>query len=57
MPIDRANHDDISHKRWYVGRPRITVELADIGVRVNHKRVGRPMRETGIKGVSRRQAL
>jgi len=39
------------------GRPRITVELADLGVRVNHKRVGRLMRETGIKGVSRRRGF
>ncbi len=37
------------------GRPRIIVELADLGVRVNHKRVGRLMREAGIKGVSRRR--
>lgn len=34
------------------GRPRITVELADPGVRANHKRAGRLMREAGIKGVS-----
>lgn len=33
------------------GGPRITVELADLGVRVNHKRVCRLMREAGIKGV------
>jgi len=30
------------------GRPRITVELADLGIRVNHKRVGGLMREAGI---------
>ncbi len=39
------------------GRPRITVELADRGVRVNHKRVGRLMREAGIKRVSRRRGF
>ena len=39
------------------GRPRITVELIDLGVRVNHKRVGRLMREAGIKGVSRRRGF
>ncbi len=39
------------------GRPRITVELADRGVRVNHKRVGRLMHEAGIKGVSRRRSF
>ena len=39
------------------GRPRITVELADRGVKVNHKRVGRLMREAGIKGVSRRRSF
>jgi putative transposase len=37
------------------GRPRITVELADLGIKVNHKRVGRLMREAKIKGVSRRR--
>ncbi len=39
------------------GSPRITVGLADRGVRVNHKRVGRLMREAGIKGVSRRRGF
>ncbi|WP_350135313.1 IS3 family transposase [Nitrosomonas sp.] len=39
------------------GRPRITVELADLGIKVNHKRVGRLMREAGIKGVSRRRGF
>jgi len=39
------------------GRPRITVELIDLGIRVNHKRVGRLMREAGIKGVSRRRSF
>nr|WP_275689473.1 IS3 family transposase [Nitrosomonas sp. JL21] len=39
------------------GRPRITAELADRGVRVNHKRVGRLMREVGIKGVSHRRGF
>lgn len=34
------------------GRPRITVELAGRGIKVNHKRAGRLMREAGIKGVS-----
>lgn len=37
------------------GRSRITVELADLGIKVNHKRVGRLMREAGIKGVNRRR--
>jgi len=37
------------------GRPRITAELADIGILVNHKRVGRLMRAAGIKGASRRR--
>lgn len=39
------------------GRSRITVELADLGIKVNHKRVGRLMREAGIKGVSRRRGF
>lgn len=39
------------------GRSRITVELADLGVRVNHKRVGGLMRKAGIKGVSRRRGF
>lgn len=48
MTIDRTS--DCTY-----GRPRITVELADLGVKANHKRVGRLMREAGIKGVSRRR--
>ena len=39
------------------GRPRITVELADLGIKVNHKRVGRLMREAKIEGVSRRRGF
>ena len=39
------------------GRPRITVELIDLGIKVNHKRVGRLMREAEIKGVSRRRSF
>jgi len=39
------------------GRPRITVELADLVTRINHKRVGRLMCEAGIKRVSRRRGF
>ena len=39
------------------GRPRITAELADLGIMVNHKRVGRLMRLAKIKGVSRRRGF
>lgn len=39
------------------GRPRITAELADRGIKVNHKRAGRLMREAKIKGVSRRRGF
>lgn len=39
------------------GRPRITAELADLGIKANHKRVGRLMREAEIKGVSRRRGF
>ncbi|MFO1290567.1 MAG: IS3 family transposase [Nitrosomonas sp.] len=39
------------------GRPRITAELADLGIMANHKRVGRLMRLAKIKGVSRRRGF
>ncbi|WP_204799924.1 IS3 family transposase [Nitrosomonas nitrosa] len=39
------------------GCPRITVELADLGIKANHKCVGRLMREAGIKSVSRRRGF
>lgn len=38
------------------GRIRITKELADLGLVVNHKRIGRLMRIAQIKGVSRRRS-
>ena len=50
MAIDRTSDGTYGH-------PRITVELADLGIKVNHKRVGRLMREAGIKGVSRRRGF
>ena len=31
------------------GRPQMTEELQDLGLRVGHRRVGRLMRENGIK--------
>ena len=31
------------------GRPRMTEELQDLGLRVGHRRVGRLMRENGIQ--------
>ena len=42
------------NRRVY-GRPRIHAELADEGQRVGAKRVGRLMRELGIRGASRRR--
>ena len=42
------------HRGAY-GRPRIVVALRRRGVRVNHKRVGRVMREHGITGLTRRR--
>ena len=38
------------------GRIRIAKELADLGLVVNHKRIGRLMHLTQIKGVSRRRS-
>ncbi|MBT2379214.1 IS3 family transposase [Streptomyces sp. ISL-111] len=45
------------HAEWdgTYGRPRITAELRDDGERVNHKRVGRVMREYGIAGLRLRR--
>jgi transposase InsO family protein len=43
-----------AHRGAY-GRPRITVELRRRGVVVNHKRVGRIMREHAVAGISRRR--
>jgi len=37
------------------GRPRLHAELLDEGHRVNHKRVGRLMRLSGIRGITRRR--
>ncbi|MFI0242041.1 IS3 family transposase [Streptomyces sp. NPDC016845] len=37
------------------GRPRITAELREAGIRVNHKRVGRVMRAHGIAGLRLRR--
>ena len=39
------------------GRPRIHSELRDMGLLVNHKRVGRLMCLAGIRGVSRRRGF
>jgi len=35
------------------GRPRMTEELQELGLNVGHRRVGRLMRENGIKVSSR----
>ena len=40
--------------RWRYGRPRITAELRAQGMLVNHKRVGRIMREDNLLAVRRR---
>jgi transposase InsO family protein len=39
------------------GRPRITAELRETGVAVNHKRVGRVMRRVGITGLHLRKKV
>jgi transposase InsO family protein len=44
------------HDRTY-GSPRITAELRDQGIRVNHKRVERVMRAFGIAGVRLRRKV
>ncbi|MCG8921603.1 IS3 family transposase [Lentzea sp. CC55] len=43
-----------AHHRGY-GRPRITAELRRRGLVVNHKRVGRLMREHAVAGINRRR--
>lgn len=45
------------HAEWdgTWGRPRITAELREAGVRVNHKRVGRVMRKFDIAGLRLRK--
>ena len=42
---------------YRAGRPRIHSELRDMGLLVNHKRVGRLMCLAGIRGVSRRRGF
>lgn len=42
------------NRRSY-GRPRVHAELRDEGFLVNHKRMGRLMRQAGIVGVTRRR--
>ena len=45
------------HAEWdgTWGRPRITAELREAGIEVNHKRVGRVMRKFGIAGLRLRR--
>ena len=43
--------------RGTYGAPRIHAELADRGVRVGRKRVGRLMRLAGLQGVTRRKSI
>lgn len=45
------------HAEWdgTWGRPRITAELREAGIQVNHKRIGRVMREHGIAGLRLRR--
>lgn len=62
--VERAGRDQelasviteihLAHRRAY-GRPRITEELRRRGLVVNHKRVGRIMRQHGVRGISRRR--
>ena len=46
----------LQHRRHY-GRPRITRELRNRGMVVNHKRVGRLMREDNLLAIRRRQFM
>ncbi|MGW5152485.1 IS3 family transposase [Rhodococcus koreensis] len=50
----REIHDDFDGT---YGAPRITAELRDAGIEVNHKRVERVMRENGIVGVHLRKTV
>jgi putative transposase len=45
------------HSRDTYGRPRVHAQLAEQGVRVSPKRVGRLMREARLHGVSRRKRI
>ena len=38
------------------GRPRMTEELQDLGLKVGHRRVGRLMRQNGIEAVRTRKS-
>ena len=46
-----------TRSRGTYGAPRIHAELADGGVRVGRKRVGRLMRLAGLQGVTRRKSI
>lgn len=50
----REIHDDFDGT---YGAPRITAELREAGIEVNHKRVERVMRENGIVGVHLRKTV
>ena len=50
----RAIHDDSDGT---YGAPRVTAELRDAGIEVNHKRVERVMRVNGIVGVHLRKPV
>ncbi|KAF0957683.1 IS3 family transposase ISRhosp5 [Rhodococcus sp. T7] len=50
----RGIHDDSDGT---YGAPRVTAELRDAGIEVNHKRVERVMRENGIVGVHLRKSV
>lgn len=54
-----AEHIRAVHAEWdgTWGRPRITAELREAGMHVNHKRVGRVMRAFGIAGLRLRRRV
>ncbi len=52
-----TNRRDRNDESIFQADCSLLVELVDLGIRVNHKRVGSLMREAGIKGVSRRRGF
>ena len=53
---DRIRAVHAAHDGTY-GAPRITAELHDDGVPVNHKRVARVMRRFGVQGLRLRRRV
>jgi putative transposase len=55
MMVAGAIREQHHHSLGSYGRPRMTQELKEIGLSVGHRRVGRLMRENGIRVVRTRK--